>query len=117
MIAALVHGADRIDGRHAAGKDSRGNSTFKRREIPLQSVAGWIGDAGILVAAVLAEFVLDVGRSGVDGDGYGAGGWIRLLAIVDGASGKTPSLFVGRWSLAVRHRRCSFIGLDLIETM
>src|SRR6266536_4710141 len=85
MIAALVHGADCVDSCHATGKDSGGDPPFKRREICLQAVARRIRNAGIFVAPVFPECVLDVGRSGIDGDGYRASGWIRLLAVVDAA--------------------------------
>src|SRR5437667_7507858 len=106
VIATLVHSADCIDGGHSAGKNARSDSALERRQVLFQSIARRIGNSGVFVAFVLAEFLLNVSRGGVNGNGYRACGGIGLLAIVNSAGGETARitpLVVGRWSLAVRH--------------
>ncbi len=88
VVAGLEHGADGVDGRHAAGEDARGDAAFERRQVFFQAGARGIGNAGVFVALVLAEFLLNVGGGRVDGDRDGAGFGVRLLADVNGASGE-----------------------------
>src|SRR5437667_2011217 len=106
VIATLVHSADCIDGGHTAGKNARSDSALERRQVLFQAIARRIGNSGVFVAFVLAEFLLNVSGGGVNGNGYRTCGGIGLLSIVNGAgseAGCFESLAVGRWSLAVRH--------------
>ena len=89
MVAGLVHGADGIDRRHAAGEDARGNTAFERRQVFFQAGARGIGNAGVFVALVLAQFLLHVSGGGVDGNRYRAGFGVGVLAGVNGFGGKT----------------------------
>ncbi len=88
VIARLVHGANGVDGSHSAGKDAGGNSAFEGRQVFFQTSARRVGNAGVFVTFVLAQFLLNVSGSGVDGNGDGAGFRVRFLAGVDGAGGK-----------------------------
>ena len=89
VIAGFVHGADGIDCRHPAGEDAGGDSAFEGRQIFFQAGASGIGDAGVFVAFVLAQFLLDVGGGRIDGNCYRAGFRVGLLSGVDGFGGET----------------------------
>ena len=93
VIAGLQHADDRIDRRHAAGENARGDSAFERGKILLQPGARGIRDAGIFISLVLADSLLDIGRSWIDGNGHRSGQGIGFLAGMNGARGKTYSLF------------------------
>ena len=105
VVAGLVHGADGVDGRHAAGEDAGGNSAFERRQVFFQTGARGIGDASVFVSLVLAQFLLNVGGSWIDGNRDRAGFGIGFLAGVNGAGGET-------W-LFVFHGELSAISIDV----
>ena len=92
MVARFVHRANGVDRCHAAGKDRSGDATFQGCEILFQASARGIGNAGVLIALILTELLLDVGGSRVDGRADGAAFSIRLLPDVDRACGKTGLL-------------------------
>ena len=58
---------------------------LERREAQLQRGARRVRDARVVVALVLADGLLDVGRRLVDRHRDRAGRGIRFLALVDGA--------------------------------
>ncbi len=95
VVAGLEHGANSVDGSHAAGEGAGGDSAFERCEVLLQPSAGGIGNAGVLVSFILAQFLLDVSGRRMDGDGDRAGFGVRLLAGMDGASGETGLSVLG----------------------
>ncbi len=95
VIAGLVHGADGVDRRHAAGEDTRGDAAFEHRQIFFQASAGGIGNAGVFVSFVLAEFLLDVGGGRIDGSRNRAGFWVGILAGVNGLGGETWLFVLG----------------------
>ena len=98
VVAGLVHGADGVDRRHAAGKDTRSDSAFEHRQILFQAGAGGIGNARVFVALVLAQFLLNVGGSRVDRNRYRAGFGVGILAGMNGFGGEA-------WLLVFGHRR------------
>ena len=79
VVAGLVHGADGVDGRHAAGEHARRDSSFERRQVFLQPGARGIRNPGVLVSLVFAQFLLHISGSGVDGNVTapvsGSGSW------------------------------------------
>ena len=69
VVARLQHAHDGIDRRHAAGKDARRHSAFERCQILFQPRARGIRHARIFISFVLADSLLNVGRSRIDGNG------------------------------------------------
>ena len=88
VITRLHHRAKRSDSGHSRSKAVRRTAALKRAQVLLQRVAGWIGQARVLVALVLPNRLLLVRRGEIDGYIDRAGERISLLTIVDGASGK-----------------------------
>ncbi len=99
VVSRPEHGAQGIDGGHATGENSRGDSAFERRQIFFEASTRRIRYAGVLVAFVLTQLLLEVGGSGIDGDGNGAGFSIGLLTSVNGASGETGEFGFGHRKL------------------
>ncbi len=92
VVARLVHGAESVDGSHAAGEDARRDSTFEGSEILFQTRARRIRNPRVLVAFVLPNLLLDVGRGRMNGGRNRAAFEVRLLPDVNGASSKTGKL-------------------------
>src|ERR1700693_670650 len=95
MIAGLVHGADGVDRGHAAGENTRGDPAFEHCQVFFQASTGGIGNAGVLVSFILAEFLLDVGGSRVDGCRNRPGFRVGILAGVNGLGGETWLFVLG----------------------
>ena len=80
--------------------------------------AGRVGGARVVVALVLADLLLHVGRGLVDRRDHGAGGRVRVLARVDGSASRIPSAQPsrvrarrsGRGSIRSRKPGCSSHG-------
>ncbi|SPE45480.1 hypothetical protein SBA7_840010 [Candidatus Sulfotelmatobacter sp. SbA7] len=99
MVSRPKHGAESVDGGHAAGENSRGDSAFERCQVFFEASARRIRNASVLVALVLAQFLLEVRRSGIDRDCDGAGLSVGFLTGVNGASGKAGEFGFGHRDL------------------
>ena len=88
MIARFEHGAQRVNRGHAAGEHARGDAAFKGGQVFFEASAGGVGDAGVFVSFILAEFFLQVRGGGVDGHADCAGFAVGFLTHVNGASGE-----------------------------
>ena len=77
---------------HPGGEGARPGAALEHGEVLLERGAGRILRARVLVALVLAERLLDVGRGLVDRDGDGARRGIRLVARVDAVGRESPWL-------------------------
>ncbi len=88
VIACLHHLAERADRGHAAGEHARGDAAFQRCQVLFQPRARRIAGARVVVAFGLAQLFLSVGGGGKDRRSDRSGGWVGLIADVDGASGK-----------------------------
>ena len=93
VVSGFQHAEDGVNGGHAAGEDFGGGSAFQCGEICFEMIACRIGDAGVFVAFVFADSLLDVGRRWVDRNGDCSGEWIRLLTDVDGFGGEAGLFF------------------------
>ncbi len=89
MVSGLEERADQGVLRcHAGGEGEAVASALKRRQALLQSGAGGVAAAAVVVAgaqprAQPADAVLGEGAGGVDGDVHGTGSRVRLLPGVD----------------------------------
>jgi hypothetical protein len=91
VVAGLQHRGNRADGRHARREGEARLAGFDGREVAFERHARRILRAAVLVALVLAELFLHVGRRLVDRSDDGAGGGVGFLAGVeaDGAETRT----------------------------
>ena len=85
VIAGAAELHDRVEAAHPAREREAVARPFERGDVPLQRLPRGILAPGVLVALVLTQRVLDVGRRLVDRRHDGAGRRIGLLAGVDRA--------------------------------
>src|SRR5581483_4475024 len=91
VIARFQQAEDGIDRRHPGCEAVPVLSSLQCRECRLRRETRRILRACVLESLVPAELRLHVGRGLEDGNGYGAGSRLRLLACVDAIGGETHS--------------------------
>jgi hypothetical protein len=85
VVACRQQLEERVHGRHPRGEGEAVGPALEGRHVALEDLPGRVGGPGVLVALVLADAVLDVGRRLVDREHHRAGEGVGLLAGVDGA--------------------------------
>src|SRR5438105_105971 len=93
MVSAFQRGAHGIDSRHAGGKHVGSPAAFESRQINFQASAGGVRDASIFVSFMFADFFLNVRGCRVNRNGDCAGGWVGLLAGMNGLGGEAKFFF------------------------
>src|SRR5262249_14614902 len=79
----------RRDGGHTARKDVGRSSTLQRRQVGFQPRSRWVGNTGVLIAFVLPQFLLYIGRCGKNRNNDSASGRIGLLSGMNGRSSES----------------------------
>ena len=105
VIAGFVHGANGVDGSHSTGEDASRDSPLEGHQIFFQASARGVRNPGVFVPFVLAQFLLDVSRSRVDGNGYRTGFRIRYLSGVNSPRGKPRTFYFRNLSSAVSSKQ------------
>ena len=103
--AGLDERQHRLGRRHAGGEAVGVLAPLERREVLLERAPREVVRARVLVALVLPDPLLDVGRGLVDRDAHGSRGGVRLLAGVDavGREAHSPRII----ALALNNERGS----------
>ena len=88
VIACLEQLHDRVEAAHAARERESVSAVLQRGDVPLERLARGVLSAGVLVALVLTQPLLDVGRRQVHRSHDGPGEGLGALSGVDRAGAK-----------------------------
>jgi zinc protease len=93
VFAGSEQTKNRVNGRHAGSEHVGGQPAFQFRDRPFESLAiGMIGARVVVAAPGLPQFLVNVGRSLVDGRNHRTGRRIRFLTHVNRIGCKSHSL-------------------------